>query len=148
MYRVPFAIRAVKMKDYLFRFYFFNNLKKPLTEQTREIFDPRGIPGWEIGTLPDERWIGMQLRAAKMDAVVWQFAVSMRRVKQVGRTYPSCHVRLLSLSSTVRIRLYTNEWTDFNVSECAALGSDENRMGYYGVFQLGNDRRIKIGSKK
>lgn len=55
-----------------------------LTERIQEMIDPLGTPGWAIGELPDERWIGMQLRTAKMDAVIRRFCVSARRVEQDG----------------------------------------------------------------
>lgn len=59
-------------------------IQNMLTERIRAMLDPLGTPGWDIGVLPDERWIGMQLRTAKMDAVVQRFCVTARRVEQDG----------------------------------------------------------------
>lgn len=55
-----------------------------LTDRIRELIDPLGTPGWDIGTLPDERWLGMQMRTAQVDAVIRRFCVSARRVEHDG----------------------------------------------------------------
>ena len=59
-------------------------IQNTLTERIRELIDPLGTPGWDIGELPDERWLGMQLRTAQVDAVIRRFCVSARRVEQDG----------------------------------------------------------------
>ena len=59
-------------------------IQRMLSARIRELLDPLGTPGWDIGTLPDEHWIGMQLRTAKVDAVIRRFCVSARRVEQDG----------------------------------------------------------------
>lgn len=60
------------------------HIQNTLTERIRELIDPLGTPGWDIGELPDERWLGMQLRTAQVDAVIRRFCVSARRVEQDG----------------------------------------------------------------
>lgn len=59
-------------------------IQNTLIDRIGDLIDPLGTPGWEIGELPDERWLGMQLRTARIDGVIRRFCVSARRVEQDG----------------------------------------------------------------
>lgn len=62
-------------------------VQNALTARITAFLDPLGSgsgKGWEIGSLPDEKQIGMMLRTAEVNALVRRFAVHARRVEPDG----------------------------------------------------------------